>query len=73
MTPAPDARPVGTVRPGRLPGGAEWSVSSRCGSRAHDVVAATSTVAGFGTGFEAAVLWRLVQDGSVLSEGPVPR
>ncbi len=39
--------------------------------RAHDLVAATFTIAGFGTGFEATVLWRLVQDDTVLSEGPV--
>ena len=38
--------------------------------RPHDVIGRTFTIAGFGTGFEATVLWRLLgQDGGVLGEG----
>lgn len=40
--------------------------------RAHDVIGRTFTIAGFGTGFEATVLWRLLgEDGGVLGEGKV--
>jgi hypothetical protein len=38
----------------------------------HDLVGATFTIAGFASGFEATVTWRLVeQDGAVLGEGLV--
>jgi hypothetical protein len=38
--------------------------------REHDLVGATFTIAGFGTGFEATVSWRLVErDGDVLGQG----
>ena len=38
----------------------------------HDVVGRSFTVAGFGTGFEATVLWRLLdEDGRTLGEGRV--
>lgn len=36
----------------------------------HDVIGPTFTIAGFGTGFEATVLWRLVGQG-VLGEGKI--
>jgi len=40
--------------------------------REHDLVGATFTIAGFGTGFEATVSWRLVErDGDVLGHGLV--
>ena len=40
--------------------------------RQHDLIGRTFTIAGFGTGFEATVLWRLLeQDGDVLGEGNV--
>jgi hypothetical protein len=40
--------------------------------REHDVIARTFTIAGFGTGFEATVLWRLLsEDGDTLGEGLV--
>lgn len=40
--------------------------------REHDVVGRSFTVAGFGTGFEATVLWRLLgEDGGPLGEGRV--
>jgi hypothetical protein len=40
--------------------------------RAHDVIGRTFTIAGFGTGFEATVRWRVLgRNASVLGEGPV--
>jgi hypothetical protein len=40
--------------------------------RQHDLVAATFTIAGFGTGFEATVSWRVLErDGDALGEGLV--
>lgn len=40
--------------------------------RPHDLVGATFPIAGFGSGFEAVVLWRLLgPGGAVLGEGPV--
>jgi hypothetical protein len=40
--------------------------------RQHDLVAATFTIAGFGTGFEATVSWRVLDpDGDALGEGLV--
>ncbi len=40
--------------------------------RPHDLVAGTFTLAGFGTGFEGTVLWRVLeQDDDVLGEGNV--
>ena len=40
--------------------------------RPHDVIGSTFTVAGFGTGFEATVLWRVLgRNASVLGEGRV--
>ncbi len=40
--------------------------------RQHDVIGTTFTIAGFASGFEATVLWRLVEtDGDVLGEGLV--
>jgi hypothetical protein len=40
--------------------------------REHDVVGRRFALAGFGTGFEATVTWRLLgDDGSILGEGPV--
>jgi hypothetical protein len=40
--------------------------------RQHDLIGATFTIAGFGTGFEATVLWRLLElDGDVLGEGNI--
>lgn len=41
--------------------------------RPQDVVASRFVIAGFGSGFEATVVWRvLAEDGSVLGEGLVP-
>lgn len=41
--------------------------------REHDVVAARFALAGFGSGFEATVTWRLLgAGGAPLGEGPVP-
>jgi len=40
--------------------------------REHDLIGRTFTVAGFGTGFEATVLWRLLAlDGDTLGEGNI--
>ena len=40
--------------------------------RQHDLVAKTFTIAGLASGFEATVLWRLVEiDGDVLGEGQI--
>ncbi len=40
--------------------------------RQHDLVARTFTIAGLASGFEATVLWRLVEiDGDVLGEGQI--
>jgi hypothetical protein len=40
--------------------------------RQHDLIAGTFSLAGFGTGFEATVLWRVLEaDGDVLGEGLV--
>src|SRR4051794_14612212 len=40
--------------------------------RQQDIIGRTFTIAGFGTGFEATVLWRLTElDGDVLGEGRV--
>jgi hypothetical protein len=40
--------------------------------RENDIVGRRFTVAGFGTGFEATVLWRVLgENGSPLAEGPV--
>jgi len=40
--------------------------------REHDVIARTFTIAGFGTGFEATVLWRVLsEDDDTLGEGLV--
>jgi hypothetical protein len=40
--------------------------------RPNDVIGRTFTIAGFGSGFEATVLWRLIEpDGDVLGEGRV--
>jgi immunoglobulin-like protein involved in spore germination/LysM domain-containing protein len=40
--------------------------------RPHDVIGRTFTIAGFGTGFEATVTWRLLwHNAAVLGEGPV--
>ena len=40
--------------------------------REHDVIGRRFTIAGFGTGFEATVLWRVLgEDGTPLAEGLV--
>ena len=40
--------------------------------RAHDIIGRRFTIAGFGTGFEATVLWRVLgEDGTPLAEGLV--
>lgn len=40
--------------------------------RPHDLIGSTFTIAGFGTGFEATVLWRVLeQDGDSLGDGQV--
>lgn len=40
--------------------------------RPHDVIGRTFTIAGFGTGFEAVVRWRVLgHNAAVLGEGPV--
>jgi hypothetical protein len=40
--------------------------------REHDLIGSTFTIAGFGTRFEATVLWRVLgQNGDILGEGVV--